>query len=325
MARPAKEGLDYFPLDVGIFEDEKIEAIAGEFGIKGELAVIKLLCAIYKKGYFILWDDLSQATLLKRLPGVSKEMLNQIVNRLVLWGFFDKELFDSVKVLTSENIQATFFEATKRRKTPKPTKYIVNVNSNSQNETVNADINTQSKVKESKVNKSKVNKKESAKENSVSLSSNESDFLDNPLGSKKLKELSKYFSENVIRVTPVNLTDLEYDLKDFNGDLDLLKEAVNICARENKRSYSYFAGILKRWRANGIKTYADYLEHEKARTEQQAVNNQPNNKRAVRVEKMPDWSGMQKDKPLSPEKQAKLERQMQELLGGGISEDYTTD
>ena len=119
MARPAKEGLDYFPLDVGIFEDEKIEAIAGEFGIKGELAVIKLLCAIYKKGYFILWDDLSQATLLKRLPGVSKEMLNQIVNRLVLWGFFDK--------------------------------YIVNVNSNSQSETVNADINTQSKVKESKV------------------------------------------------------------------------------------------------------------------------------------------------------------------------------
>ena len=73
-------------------------------------------------------------------------MLNQIVNRLVLWGFFDKELFDSVKVLTSENIQATFFEATKRRKTPKPTKYIVNVNSNSQSETVNADINTQSNV-----------------------------------------------------------------------------------------------------------------------------------------------------------------------------------
>lgn len=161
MARPTKEGLDYFPLDVGIFEDEKIEAIAGEFGIKGELAVIKLLCAVYRKGYFIVWNDLTKATLLKRLPGVSKEMLNQIVNRLVLWGFFDKELFDSVKVLTSENIQATFFEATKRRKTPKPTKYIINVNSNSQSETVNDDINAQSKVKESKINKSKVNKEKS--------------------------------------------------------------------------------------------------------------------------------------------------------------------
>ena len=52
MARPTKEGLDYFPLDVDVFEDEKIEAIAGEFGLKGEIAVIKLLCAIYKKGYF---------------------------------------------------------------------------------------------------------------------------------------------------------------------------------------------------------------------------------------------------------------------------------
>ncbi|WP_165004464.1 MULTISPECIES: Lin1244/Lin1753 domain-containing protein [unclassified Enterococcus] len=155
MARPTKEGLDYFPLDVDVFEDEKIEAIAGEFGIKGEIAVIKLLCAIYKKGYFILWNDLTQATLLKRLPGVSKEMLNQIVNRLVIWGFFDKKLFDSVEVLTSENIQATYFEATKRRKSPKPTKYVINANNNTQDERVNDDINPQSKVKESKVNKIK--------------------------------------------------------------------------------------------------------------------------------------------------------------------------
>ncbi|MGL9846090.1 hypothetical protein IGJ91_001249 [Enterococcus sp. DIV0765f] len=155
MARPTKDGLDYFPLDVDVFEDEKIEAIAGEFGIKGEIAVIKLLCAIYKKGYFILWNDLTQATLLKRLPGVSKEMLNQIVNRLVIWGFFDKELFDSVEVLTSENIQATYFEATKRRKSPKPTKYVINANNNTQDERVNDDINPQSKEKESKVNKIK--------------------------------------------------------------------------------------------------------------------------------------------------------------------------
>lgn len=49
MARPVKEGLDYFPLYVDIFEDEKIEAISGEFGIKGEIIVVKLLCAIYKK------------------------------------------------------------------------------------------------------------------------------------------------------------------------------------------------------------------------------------------------------------------------------------
>ena len=319
MARPAKEGLDYFPLDVGIFEDEKIEAIAGEFGIKGELAVIKLLCAIYKKGYFILWDDLSQATLLKRLPGVSKEMLNQIVNRLVLWGFFDKELFDSVKVLTSENIQATFFEATKRRKTPKPTKYIVNVNNNSQSETVNADINAQSKVKESKVNKSKVNKKET--ESCINPLSPETSvekaFFEEPLGEEKLTELIRYYSQNVSPATPVNITDLQYDLADFDGDLELLKEAVNICARNNERRYSYFAGILKNWRANGVKTYADYLNNERERADKKTQNKQYQNK-PVRQEKVPEWMNQAngEEEKLSPEEQAEFERQMQELLGG---------
>ncbi|MFV7858159.1 Lin1244/Lin1753 domain-containing protein [Enterococcus faecalis] len=319
MARPAKEGLDYFPLDVGIFEDEKIEAIAGEFGIKGELAVIKLLCAIYKKGYFILWDDLSQATLLKRLPGVSKEMLNQIVNRLVLWGFFDKELFDSVKVLTSENIQATFFEATKRRKTPKPTKYIVNVNSNSQNETVNADINTQSKVKESKVNKSKVNKKET--ESCINPLSPETSvekaFFEEPLGEEKLTELIRYYSQNVSPATPVNITDLQYDLADFDGDLELLKEAVNICARNNERRYSYFAGILKNWRANGVKTYADYLNNERERADKKTQNKQYQNK-PVRQEKVPEWMNQANDEEekLSPEEQAELDRQIKDFLEG---------
>ncbi|WP_088815472.1 MULTISPECIES: DUF4373 domain-containing protein [Listeria] len=158
MARPKKEGLDYFPLDVHIFEDEKIEAIAGEFGIKGELAVIKLLCAVYEKGYFAVWDELMKAKLLKRLPGTSKELLDQIVNRLVVWGFFDESLFNSAKVLTSSKIQATFSEATKRRKTRKPTLHWINVDNNNELREVNVNINPQSKVKESKVNKSKVNK-----------------------------------------------------------------------------------------------------------------------------------------------------------------------
>lgn len=159
MARPKKEGLDYFPLDVHIFEDEKIEAIAGEFGIKGELAVIKLLCAVYEKGYFAVWDELTKAKLLKRLPGTSKELLEQIVNRLVIWGFFDESLFNSAKVLTSSKIQATFLEATKRRKTQKTTLHWINVDNNDESKEVNVNINPQSKVKESKVNKSKTNTK----------------------------------------------------------------------------------------------------------------------------------------------------------------------
>lgn len=115
MSRPIKTGLDYFPFDVDFFQDEKIEAISVEFGIKGEIATIKLLCAIYRNGYFILWNDRLKIKLLKNLPGVSSELLEQIVNRLCKWGFFDEALFTSVKVLTSKGIQNRFFSITKRR------------------------------------------------------------------------------------------------------------------------------------------------------------------------------------------------------------------
>ena len=211
MARPVKEGLDYFPLYVDIFEDEKIEAISGEFGIKGEVIVVKLLCAIYKKGYFILWSDLIIAQMLKRLPGISKDLLNNVVERLVLWEFFDKDLFHSAGILTSEKIQENFFEATKRRKSPKPTLYVldkflendnsikndvkgVNADINTQAKGVNVDINTQSKGKESKV-------KDSVSNDSISLLNSmlkiklDSNFLSkinsNINSDKLIEELSK--------------------------------------------------------------------------------------------------------------------------------------
>ena len=104
MARPTKKGLDYFPFDVDFFEDEKIAAISGEFGLKGEIVAVKLLCAIYRNGYFILWSDMLRLKILRDLPGVSPDLLDKIVNRLVRWEFFDKALFDSVGVLTSRGI-----------------------------------------------------------------------------------------------------------------------------------------------------------------------------------------------------------------------------
>ena len=125
MARPNKMGLDYFPFDIDFFEDEKIVAISGEFGIKGEIVAIKLLCAIYKNGYFILWNDLIKFKLLKNLPGVSSELLDSIMNRLVLWGFFDKDLFDSMGVLTSAGIQKRYFKISKRRKSVDDFRYLL--------------------------------------------------------------------------------------------------------------------------------------------------------------------------------------------------------
>lgn len=266
MARPIKEGLDYFPLDVDIFEDEKIEAIAGEFGPKGELAVIKLLCAIYKKGYFILWNDLTQATLLKRLPGASKEMINQIVNRLVLWGFFDEELFNSARVLTSENIQATYFEATKRRKLSKPSKYLINVNNNSHSNEVNVNISTQIKEKESKVNKTK--------KNSRSVSSN-------------LSQLIEFYENNFGKLPPLVLDDLNYAYNDYGYELTL--EAMKRAVRQQK-NFRTALNILDYWSRNGVKTLADAEAESKAfnQRKKQAVTENKVSPKAGR--NVPEWT-----------------------------------
>lgn len=111
MARPRKKGLDYFPFDVDFFNDEKIIAIAGEFGLKGEITVVKLLCAIYRAGYYVEWNEVMKYKLVRELQGVSVELLQQIVERLVKWKFFDESLFEK-GVLTSRDLQLKWVKLT---------------------------------------------------------------------------------------------------------------------------------------------------------------------------------------------------------------------
>ena len=135
MARPYKTGLDYFPFDVDFFRDEKILSIAKEFGPKGELCVIKLLCAVYRNGYFIQWDDATRNKMLMDMPCINKGLLEQIVGRLVRWGFFEHSLFNTAKVLTSIGIQKRYFSAIRGRKITKYDKYILVENGVSYKET----------------------------------------------------------------------------------------------------------------------------------------------------------------------------------------------
>lgn len=300
MARPNKEGLDYFPLDIDIFEDEKIEAIAGEFGIKGELAVIKLLCAVYKKGYFIVWNDLTKATLLKRLPGVSKELLDQIVARLVAWEFFNEDLFNSAKVLTSENIQAVYFEAIKRRKSPKPTKYVINADINPQGTGVNDDINPQSKVKESKLNQS--NNSGNAREQSS----------DGPLTSfaawQSVWKFPNTFQQQ----------DLQGMIDQYSDDL--VTAAIKIAARKdvkNGAAINFLESVLTEWDLAEVKSLDDARTYEKSRnnerkqTRQQTQRN--NYGKPYKTESVTNWDEVAPPVEADPALEAELDRQLAEF------------
>lgn len=126
MARNLKSGLDYFPFSTGFFDDDKIKCIGGEFGIKGEIIAIRLLCTIYREnGYFAVWDEKLRAMLARQMSGVSVDLIEQVVNRLVKWGFFLESLFNSDKILTSSAIQRRYFEATKRRQQPRNLPYLI--------------------------------------------------------------------------------------------------------------------------------------------------------------------------------------------------------
>ena len=154
MARPNKIGLDYFPLDVDFFEDEKILAISGEFAVKGEVIALRLLCEIYRNGYFVEYSGLLKNKL-ARLGGISAGLVDEVVSKLVKYGFFDGSLFREQNILTSKGIQKRFAEAAKRRKNDPCLPYWllsgVNAYINHSSAGVNVNINAESKVNESKV------------------------------------------------------------------------------------------------------------------------------------------------------------------------------
>lgn len=109
MARPYKEGLDYFNLDVNFFEDDKIAFVSASYGLKGDAIVVRLLCKVYKNGYFMNFDQ-DVALLFSRSVGDinSVGLVKEVVNELLKRGFFDKAVFERFGILTSKAIQKRF-------------------------------------------------------------------------------------------------------------------------------------------------------------------------------------------------------------------------
>ena len=167
MARPLKEGLDYFPLNVDIDQDDKVAIVEATHGVTGFAVVIKLLMKIYSEGYYYEWEE-KQQILFSRRVNVCINEVNVIINDCVKWGLFNDKLFEEYSILTSAGIQRRFLEVTKRRKRVEIGKQhmllhdndvnvynnIVYVDINSQGDVINDNINPQSKVKESKVKNS---------------------------------------------------------------------------------------------------------------------------------------------------------------------------
>ncbi len=162
--RPTKQGIDYFPMDVGFFTDVKIRKISRACGPQSTSILICLLCNIYKDdGYYILWDE-DLPFVIADTVGVSEGAVKEVLQKALQVGFFDTELYEKYKILTSSGVQKRFLLATYQRKEVSIIpEYLINCTINSinhANNSINPAYNGQSKVnrKESKVNKTKKEK-----------------------------------------------------------------------------------------------------------------------------------------------------------------------
>jgi hypothetical protein len=163
MARPQKEGLGYFPMDVDIDQDDKLIVPIAKHGMAGFGVIVKLMMEIYRNGYFYPWTDKEKYVFPFKIA-MEKEKVSEIVDDCVEAGFFDKEQFEKNQILTSFGFQKRFLMASTRRKDSLINERFKVGNGLLQTETelLHAEtpemsaISTQSKVKESKLNKSKL-------------------------------------------------------------------------------------------------------------------------------------------------------------------------
>ena len=113
----AYDGINYFPVGVNFMEENAREVIEAKYGIKGSAIVLKLLCKIYKEGYFIRWDE-EQCLIFANKAGreVQAAEVQGIIEILFIKGILDRNSYLANGILTSANIQKIWMEATKRRK-----------------------------------------------------------------------------------------------------------------------------------------------------------------------------------------------------------------
>lgn len=108
MARPLKEGLDYFSLDTDFLQNRKVRRIKMACGAQSISVLICLLCNIYRnKGYYILWDE-DLPFLIADEIGVSEGAVTEIMKKAIQVGFFHQQVYEKESVLTSEEIQKRY-------------------------------------------------------------------------------------------------------------------------------------------------------------------------------------------------------------------------
>lgn len=105
MARPANNGLDYFPLDVDYFDSIELMKVSEVHGLAGEMVAVKLTAWIYKNGYAVEWDEMTAKIFARRVMFDTSIPVGEIVETLFDVGYLDRDTYQRTGKLTSRGIQ----------------------------------------------------------------------------------------------------------------------------------------------------------------------------------------------------------------------------
>lgn len=254
LARPLKDGIDYFPFDVGFLQDKKIRLIKGEFGAKGVLVLLQLLCSIYKEsGYFATCDDDDCLLMADAVGcGVDSEFIRQVIHGCIRRSLFDDKLFNVFGVLTSRGIQRRYLRALSTRD-----------NIEMIEEYWLLDIDNKKDVPASILKKIAF-KNISLQNNEVNLQNNKVDLQKNPLKKSRVKKSKEeveiptesdfgdvfaLFEKCGFQITGYTAEELPVLIEKYSREW--VTEAIRRAADRGKKSMSYIKGILESWTAAG--------------------------------------------------------------------------
>lgn len=202
MARPTKQGVDYFPLDV--YLDDKFKFIQIKYKLEGFAILIKLFQKVYSYGYWYMWTE-DEALIFADENKAELEIVDNVIKEAIKRDIFDKELFDKYNILTSKGIQKRYKEMVRRRKDVEVvTEYLLIDNDFGVNDDIKPtpSIHDDDKSTQSKLNKTKEDKSIVDESKNIILTSYEAAYIKllgdiegYPLDRKKDLEYMKQLEE----------------------------------------------------------------------------------------------------------------------------------
>lgn len=288
-------GLDYFPLDVNFLNDLKTKKLVRSFGASAVAVALDVLTNIYKdNGYYAECDDDFIFLIADDLK-LEEEYTKNVIKKMVEVDFFNKNLYENHKILTSIGIQKRYILASGRRVRSKINSVYDLINTQNEEfmltetEFLHAETPENDSFciqKYTKEKKRKEKKRNKIKEDVTEEKNEIKNLADEPTATTAQKNISEVFVfyENHFGMTSDYI---RQSIIKWCDDLNpaLVKRALEIAVEENVLKFRYANAILVDWANKGI----DTLEKALAENNRRQQSKQYSKPRGF-VENVPDWA-----------------------------------